>query len=53
MGPLSRRLQGLSGTPYAMNFLTDLPQNAALLASAEQYGLVPPHIADLFGRGAG
>ena len=53
MGPLARRLVGLTGTPYAKNFLTDLPQNAALLANAEQYGLVPPHIAEIFGQGAG
>jgi eukaryotic-like serine/threonine-protein kinase len=42
--PLIRRVHGLVGTPYARLFLTELPQNAGLLAAAEGYGLVPDEI---------
>jgi hypothetical protein len=42
--PLQRRLEGLLGTTYARLFLTELPNNAALLAAAEGYGLVPERI---------
>jgi tetratricopeptide (TPR) repeat protein len=42
--PLLRRVQGLSGTPYARSFLLELPDNAALLAAAEGHGLVPDPI---------
>jgi tetratricopeptide (TPR) repeat protein len=42
--PLQRRLEGLMGTTYARLFLTELPANAALLAAAEGYGLVPDRI---------
>lgn len=42
--PLQRRLEGLLGTAYARLFLTELPSNAALLAAAEGYGLVPERI---------
>jgi eukaryotic-like serine/threonine-protein kinase len=42
--PLQRRLEGLLGTTYARFFLTELPGNAALLAAAEGYGLVPERI---------
>ncbi len=45
--PLQRRLEGLTGTPYARLFLTELPHNAALLALAEQYGSVPESIQRL------
>jgi eukaryotic-like serine/threonine-protein kinase len=41
---LVRRLQGLVGTPYARFFLSELPQNARLLAAAEGEGLVPDSI---------
>jgi predicted ATPase len=44
MPALLRRLQGLVGTPYARQFLTELPDNARLLAIAESYGLVPDAI---------
>lgn len=44
MQPLVKRVHGLSGTPYARLFLTELPSNAALLAAAEGYGLVPDEI---------
>jgi len=44
MPPLVRRLHGLVGTPYARQFLTELPDNARLLAAAEGYGLVPDAI---------
>lgn len=52
MPPLLRRLHGLVGTPYARQFLTELPQNAALLAAAEGYGVTPDEIHRLFERGA-
>jgi tetratricopeptide (TPR) repeat protein len=41
---LVRRLKGLEDTPYAKSFLTSLSHNAALLAAAEAYGLVPEHV---------
>ncbi|HET9930724.1 MAG TPA: AAA family ATPase, partial [Polyangiaceae bacterium] len=41
---LARRLQALVGTPYARLFLTDLQQNARLVAIAEEDGLVPDTI---------
>ncbi|HYQ28329.1 MAG TPA: protein kinase [Polyangiaceae bacterium] len=44
MPPLVRRLHGLVGTPYARQFLTELPDNARLLAAAEGHGLVPDAI---------
>lgn len=44
MERLLRRVRGLVGTPYALGFLTELPQNAALLAAAEEYGLVPDEV---------
>ncbi len=44
MPPLRRRLEGLVGTPYARLFLTELPQNAALVALAEGHGFVPEEI---------
>ena len=50
MQPLSRRLKGLEGTPYARAFLLSLPQNAVLLSSAETYGCVPPEIEAMIGR---
>jgi tetratricopeptide (TPR) repeat protein len=44
MAPLTRRLKGLEGTSYASIFLTQLPQNEALLRHAAEYGLTPPEI---------
>ena len=41
---LVTRVQGLSGTPYAKGFLTELAPNAGLLSAAEAYGLVPPEV---------
>jgi hypothetical protein len=41
---LLTRLRGLSGTPYAKTFLTELVPNAGLLAAAEAYGLIPPEV---------
>lgn len=38
--PLLKRLEGLSGTPYARTFVTQLAPNAGLLAAAEAYGLL-------------
>jgi predicted ATPase len=51
MPALQKRLQGLAGTPYARQFLTELPANAALLASAEAHGIVPDEIHRLLERG--
>ncbi len=44
MPSLVRRLHGLVGTSYARQFLTELPDNARLLAASEGYGLVPDAI---------
>ncbi len=41
MPALSRRVQGLRGTPYERQFLTALSHNAALLEAAESYDCVP------------
>jgi hypothetical protein len=41
---VQRRLQGLSGTPYAKLYLTELPHNTRLLALAEELGVVPDSI---------
>jgi hypothetical protein len=37
-------VHGLVGTSYARTFLTDIPQNAGLLAAAEGYGVVPDEL---------
>ncbi len=50
MAPLLRRISGLAGTPYERNFLTDIPDNAALLAAAEGHGLVPEKIHRILER---
>lgn len=42
--PLLRRLNGLMGSAYAGSFLTQLPQNAELVAAAEAAGLLPESI---------
>ena len=44
LAPLIRRLQGLVGTPYARQFLTELSHNARLVAAAEDEGLVPESV---------
>src|SRR5262249_45884046 len=41
---LVTRVRGLSGTPYARGFLTQLAPNAGLLSAAEAYGLVPREV---------
>ncbi len=46
---LATRVQGLSGTPYARDFLTQLQSNAGLLAAAEAYGLMPKELAAVLG----
>jgi hypothetical protein len=51
MPSLQRRMEGLTGTPYARLFLTELPHNAALVAAAEGYGLVPDAIHRVLERG--
>lgn len=47
MHPLRRRLEGLFGTPYARQFLTELPSNAELLAAAERFGFIPDDVQEL------
>jgi tetratricopeptide (TPR) repeat protein len=47
---LVTRVHGLSGTPYAKEFLRHLAPNAGLIAAAETYGLLPPEIADILHR---
>ena len=47
---LLTRVQGLAGTPYGKDFLTQLVPNAGLLAAAEAYDLVPPEIASVLER---
>jgi hypothetical protein len=42
--PLMRRLKSLEGTPYARQFLLELPHNMDLISAAEAYSLVPPEI---------
>lgn len=42
--PLLRRLNGLMGGPYAGTFLTQLPQNAELVAATEAAGLLPDSV---------
>ena len=44
---LVTRVQGLAGTPYAADFLTNIASNAGLLAAAEGYGLVPRALAEV------
>jgi hypothetical protein len=38
------RVKGLSDTPYARGFLTELAANSGLLAAAEAYELVPAEL---------
>ena len=47
---LATRVQGLSGTPYARDFLTQVSANAGLVAAAEAYGLVPRELAALLDK---
>jgi eukaryotic-like serine/threonine-protein kinase len=49
--PLATRVKGLSGTPYARDFLANLAPNAGLTAAAEGYGLERPEIQEILGRG--
>ncbi len=42
--PLQKRLTSLEATPYARQFLLELPHNMDLISAAEAYGLVPPDI---------
>ncbi len=44
---LVTRLKGVSTTPYALAFLTQLAPNAGLLAAAEAYGLVPDEVTQV------
>ena len=47
---LATRVQGLSGTPYARDFLTQVSANAGLVAAAEAYGLVPRELAAILDK---
>jgi eukaryotic-like serine/threonine-protein kinase len=51
MPALVRRLAGLGRSNYGYAFLTHLPQNAALLATAEAYGVVPRAVELVLERG--
>jgi hypothetical protein len=44
---LVTRMHGLSGTPYAKEFLRHLAPNAGLIAAAETYGILPLEIAEI------
>jgi hypothetical protein len=44
---LQTRVRGLSGTPYARDFLTELAPNAGLIAAAEKYGSLPADLEAL------
>ncbi len=44
---LVTRVHGLSGTPYARDFLRHLAPNAGLIAAAARYEILPAEIADL------
>ncbi len=45
--PLLRRVNGLVGSPYAGTFLTQLSQNAELVAAADAAGLLPESIGQM------
>lgn len=47
---LVTRMKGLTGTPYAREFLTEVASNAGLIAAAEAYGLVPREITDIIDK---
>ena len=47
---LVTRVHGLSGTPYAKEFLRHLAPNAGLIAAAEAYGLLPAEIVATLAR---
>jgi hypothetical protein len=47
---LVTRVHGLSGTPYAKDFLVHVASNAGLLAAAQRYAIVPGEIAEILER---
>ena len=47
---LVTRVHGLSGTPYAGDFLRHLAPNAGLIAAAAAYGLLPAELAEIVAR---
>jgi eukaryotic-like serine/threonine-protein kinase len=49
---LIRRVRGLVGTPYARLFLTEVPQNAQLVATADAYGFLPDAVHQVLEKGA-
>jgi tetratricopeptide (TPR) repeat protein len=48
---LVTRVHGLSGTPYARDFLRHLAPNAGLIAAAAAYGILPAEISELVACG--
>ncbi len=44
---LQTRVRGLSGTPYAKEFLTELASNAGLIAAAKKYCSLPDDLAQI------
>jgi eukaryotic-like serine/threonine-protein kinase len=53
MPALLRRTRGLATTPYVNSFLTELADNATLVAHTEQYGVLPEKLREVLGRDAG
>lgn len=47
---LVTRVHGLSGTPYAKDFLRHLAPNAGLISAAETYGILPAEISAILAR---
>ncbi len=47
---LVTRVHGLSGTPYARDFLRHLAPNAGLIAAAARYALLPPELSEIVAR---
>ena len=47
---LVTRVHGLSGTPYARDFLRHLAPNAGLIAAAAAYGLLPAELSQIVAR---
>ena len=47
---LVTRVHGLSGTPYARDFLRHLAPNAGLIAAAAAYGILPAELSEIVAR---
>ncbi len=48
---LVTRAHGLLGTPHAHDFLANVAANAGLISAATEYGILPPELATMLGRG--